>query len=79
MSSEPKEGILFRIFAEGDRTVGDGLLEAVVVIPHLLIHDEDRVQGAREALEEAFEKIFDSRRVRVMTREEYKKFEEEEE
>jgi len=69
-----EEGLVFRIFAEGDATVGDGTHEALVVIPYALNWSPDMVRATKEALADAFKTIVDNKRVLVFTAEEYREW-----
>lgn len=61
----------FHINAQGDRTVGDGNHYACVDIPEM-IEDPEYIESARETLQDAFSTIFDNRKARVQTDDEYR-------
>lgn len=61
----------FRIFAQGDRTVGDGTFNATVEVEDIK-SDTEYEEFVRERLTRAFTDIFDAKAI-VMTAEEYRR------
>ncbi len=61
----------FQVWADGDRTVGDGTLQAKVELD--MAEDKEELRVVKDALAESFSLIWDTAvgRISVMTQEEY--------
>lgn len=61
-----EQSLVLHAQGQGDRTVGDGALQATIEI-HNMVADPAFVEAARQSLEDAFRQIFDDARAKVLT------------